>query len=199
MRSTSSAFVVILILAHFVEGPESLAVPLSLFRDGPAALLGYLLFAMLAGTGYLLIRCLRHSNAVDDSHVYAAGLCLLVLVAVTPSQNIGHLGASFMLLGLLYLYHATLLWDARSRWFRIHLFVPILVLGLTGAHSYGLWQKGLILYGLAAMNLHAAYARRKAGGACQRAWRSSRAPGPRHASRTATMRVAHHEARGWGP
>jgi hypothetical protein len=203
MRALSVVFLMILVLAHFVEGAESLALPLSMFRDGPAWFLGYLLFVVLAGAGYLLVRSLRQNDAVDESHVYAAGLCLLLLVAGTPSLNFWHQGASFMLLGLLYLYHATLLWNAGSCLWRVHLFVPVLMLALTGAHSYGLWQKGLILYSVAALNVHHEFARRRADVASERAWKVSRARGAKRPLLASTLRATPLEARfavrGWGP
>jgi hypothetical protein len=132
MRFISSAFLVILVLAHLAEAtatiqngfaarPDALTLPLSMFRDGPAWFLGYLLFALLAGAGCLMVMTLRQRNAVDDANVYIGGLCFLLFVTVTPSENVWHQGASFILIGLLYLYHAALLWHSRSTWFRIHL------------------------------------------------------------------------------
>jgi hypothetical protein len=205
MRFISIAFVVILVLAHLAEAaattqngfaarPDALTLPLSMLRDGPAWFLGYLLFALLAGAGCLMVISFRQRNAVDDANVYIGGLCFLLFVAVTPSENVWHQGASFILLGLLYLYHAALLWHSRNRWFRIHLFVPLLVLVLTGAHSYGLWQKGLILYALAAMNMHLEYVRRRADRPTGKA-----SLGARREERPLAVRVTLAPARGWGP
>jgi hypothetical protein len=203
VRLISFAFMATLVLAHFVEDTaDSLSLPLSMFRDGPAWFLGYLLFALLAAAGCLLVWSLWQSGAADDSHVYTAGLCLLLFVAVTPSDNFWHVGASFMLLGLLYLYHAALLWHAESRWFRVHLFVPLLLVALTGAHSYGLWQKGVIVYGLAALNLHHEGVRRKAGAVSERRQpRQALAARRRFVTSTvpATVPDAQYALRGWGP
>jgi hypothetical protein len=78
---------------------------------------------------------------------------LLVVVAATPSLNGDHELCSFFLLALLYGYYAALLYSSRSIWLVAHLPVPVALLLLTRAHSFGLWQKGLILYFLLASTI----------------------------------------------
>jgi hypothetical protein len=154
MKLTTLAFLVALLLAHSVgDTDKRFAQPLSMFRDGPdgqARWLGYLLFALLLLTGALLIRALYRAGRFLDVGVFGFAAALLAVVAATPSLNGDHELCSFILLGILYLYYAALLYSARSVWLAAHLPVPVALLLLTRAHSFGLWQKALILYFLLA-------------------------------------------------
>src|SRR5262249_50009816 len=58
------------------------------------------------------------------------------------------------LLFLLYGYYAALLYSAGSVWLFPHLAVPMALLIATRCHSFGAWQKSLVLYFLFAANVH---------------------------------------------
>jgi hypothetical protein len=155
MKLTTLAFLVALLVAHSVgDADKRFDQPLSMFRDGPdgvARWLGYLLFGLLLLAGGLLIRTLHRARRFLDVGVFRFAAGLLLLVAVTPSLNGDHELCSFFLLALLYFYYAALLYSAGSVWLVAHLPVPAALLLLTRAHSFGLWQKALILYFLLAI------------------------------------------------
>ncbi|GBD35018.1 hypothetical protein HRbin36_00122 [bacterium HR36] len=52
----------------------------------------------------------------------------------------------------MYYYFAFFLSD--SLWLALHLVSPILLAVLTGVHSYGAWQKAVLLYFLGLANVH---------------------------------------------
>jgi len=155
VRLLSAAFLVLLLAAHdAAAGPDDpLAYPLSALRDGPQAALGYCLFALLLAVGVVLI--ILADRADKGLDVVALGLAgaLLVAVALTPSYGGLHALFAFSLLLLLYAYLAGLLFAAGSVWLVVHLAVPVLLVPATNYHSYGLWQKSLIVYFLLALNV----------------------------------------------
>ena len=157
MKLTTLAFLVALLVAHSVgDTVKRFDQPLSMLRDGPdgvARWLGYLLFGLLLLAGALLIQAFYRARRFLDVGVFGFAAGLLLLVAVTPSLNGDHELCSFFLLALLYLYYAGLLYSAGSAWLVAHLPVPMALLLLTRAHSFGLWQKALILYFLLAITI----------------------------------------------
>jgi hypothetical protein len=68
-------------------------------------------------------------------------------VAVTPSLEAFHILSSFLLMLILFGHYWRLLRDAGSPWIFAHVLVPFALVLLSGCHSYGLWQKCLILLG----------------------------------------------------
>jgi hypothetical protein len=155
MKLAASLFLLLLVRAHGLEGDDDpLGRPLSMFRDGPYALYGYTMFAALALVGLLyttaLVRCRREAEAA----LSGLALLLLLAVAVTPSSGAFHGLYSFLLLGLLFSHYALLLYRWGGPWFLAHLAAPVALLLATRLHSYGAWQKALILYFLAAAIVH---------------------------------------------
>jgi hypothetical protein len=155
LKLASAAFVLLLLGAHGVgDLNQRLGEPLSLLRDGEQGWLGYLLFVslLLVGLSYTvaLIRAGKEGEAVS------AGLAtlLLFLVAVTPSFQGFHLLCSFGLLLLLFRHFWRLLRESESLWLFPHMQAPLALVFVTGGHSYGLWQKGLILYIVVLSNIH---------------------------------------------
>ncbi len=166
MKLVSSLFLLLLVQAHSLPGHgDPLARPLSMFRDGPHAWLGYLMFSALVLAGLLytvsLFRCRREGEAV----VSALALLFLIAVAATPSVDTFHLLCSVLLLLLLFSHYALLLYRAGGPWWLAHLTVPLALLLATQFHSYGAWQKALVLYFLAAAVLHHHLLGREAVGA----------------------------------
>ena len=168
MKLTFSAFLLLLIYAHgSAAADKALGHPLSMFRDGPDAWLGHGLFAVLLLCGVLytvaLVRCRREGEAV----VSGFAVLLLLVVAATPSAGTLHGLCSFLLLLLLFAHYTWLLRRAGGPWVLAHLVVPVALVLATRFHSYGLWQKGLILYFLAAVVLHHHFLMRQAADAAR--------------------------------
>jgi hypothetical protein len=152
MKFVAAIFVGVLLFAHAEGDLERLLErPLSQFRDEP---IGYVLFGLLLLAGGLYTRALFRCRREGEASVSVVALLLLVLVAATHSGSPFHLLCAFLLLALLFFYYAGLLYRARSIWLAGHLAVPVLLVLLTQAHSYGLWQKTFILYFIGAVAVH---------------------------------------------
>lgn len=155
MKVASVLFFSLLVYAHANDDLDRLlGQPLSLFRDEKQAWLGYGLFWSLFLVGIAQTLILIRSFRQDEACV--AGLATLLLLAVATTDSYGgvHLLCSLLLLLVLFSYYAFLLFRANSFWFFGHLFVPI-VLGLaTRLHSYGIWQKGFIVYFVLVCTVH---------------------------------------------
>jgi hypothetical protein len=155
MKLVTLVFLATLFYAHSLDNAaEAFDQPLSMFRDGEHATFGYALFALLLTAGGLMTVTLARAGRGGGACVYGSAAVLLALVAVTPSLDELHVLCSFVLLLVLYVYHATLLYQRGSAWLWAHLAVPTLLLLATGCHSYGLWQKSLIVYLVLAVGLH---------------------------------------------
>jgi len=155
MKVVSIAFVAVLVCVHVTGDPARLlGLPLSMLRDSGPRVLGYGLFALLLLTGGLMIAALHRSRQYGQVCLFGLTAFLLLLVAVSPSQNGLHILGSLVLLGIVYGYYAWLLHAGGSVWLWVHLTIPVLLVLGTQFHSYGLWQKGFILYFLLAVNVH---------------------------------------------
>jgi hypothetical protein len=153
VKSASAAFVLLLLCAHGVgDFNKRLAEPLSMFRDGEQAWLGHVLFAVLLLV--MLVYARDAFRAGEEQEAIIAGLAalLLLIVAVTPSFDGFHVLSSFLLLLLLFAHYWRLLRESGSAWFIVHVLAPF-ALVLPGCHSYGLWQKCLIVYLVGLANL----------------------------------------------
>jgi hypothetical protein len=155
MRWVVLTFLGLLLWAHTLgDFAKLLAQPLSLFRTEPTTLFGYAIFSSLMVISVLYYRALCRLYRNGEALIVFLTVILLFIVATTDSFGGFHLLASLALLLALYVYYAVLLFRAQSFWVFGHLFVPIM-LGLgTQAHSYGLWQKSLIVYFVLATAIH---------------------------------------------
>jgi hypothetical protein len=150
----SAAFVLLLLGAHAAgDLGQCLGQPLSLFRDGEQAWLGYLVFAALFLVGLLYTRDLIRAGKEEEAVTAGLAALLLFIVAVTPSLQAFHLLSSLLLLLLLFGHYWRLLRDSGSPWLLFHSSAPFALVLLSGCHSYGLWQKCLILYLVALANV----------------------------------------------
>jgi hypothetical protein len=155
MKAASCTFQAVLLIAHHAGDPaELLGLPLSMFRDGPQGSFGYVLFGLLMLVGGLMIAILLRLRLHGHVFLFCLAALLLLLVALTPSDGGWHLTTSLVLLGVLYTYYAVQSHAAGRAWLWAHLAVPSFLVLATQFHSYGLWQKGLILYFLLAVNVH---------------------------------------------
>ena len=158
MKIATLAFLLLLGYAHLTGDTERLlAQPLSMFRDGQQSAAGYGLFALLGlVAAAMTAACVRAGRDVEVCVLCVAGF-LLVIVAVTPSLWPLHELCSLLLLSLLYWYFALLFyaWESRWRWLLfVHLPAPLALVIVTQCHSYGLWQKSLIVYFVVVINIH---------------------------------------------
>lgn len=154
MKPLAAAFAVLLAVAHAGGGDEQYARPLSLFRDADPPVVGYTLFGLLAAVGAWYAVTLARCRLPAHTATTGAAVVLLAAVAATPSFGADHFVYSMLLLGLLFLYFAVLLFSAKSFWLFAHLAVPTALVMATKVHSYGAWQKGIIVYFVAAVAVH---------------------------------------------
>jgi hypothetical protein len=98
----------------------------------------------------LIIRQRDRSDIITGISI----VLLLVIVMVTPSKDAFHRYSSYVLFLLLMGYYTWVLLRWNSRYVIVHLAVLLLLTVLTAWHSYGLWQKALVLYMLVLMNMH---------------------------------------------
>lgn len=155
MKVASLTFFVLLLRAHASDDLDRLlGQPLSLFREEKRAWLGYGLFWSLFLVGVAQTLILVRADRREEAYVSGFATLLLLAVATTDSYGGLHLFCSLLLLLVLFGYYAFLLFRANSFWFFGHLFVPV-VLGLaTRLHSYGVWQKGFIVYFVLVCTVH---------------------------------------------
>ncbi|MCH8829191.1 MAG: hypothetical protein IID45_06395 [Planctomycetes bacterium] len=154
MKPVALAFVLLLTFAH-LQGDWDAAIgrPLSLFRDDGNAWVGFWLFGLLLSAGLLLLWQLIRMKWWLDAAFLLGVAVMLAVVAATPSVDTLHYFTAFLLLFFLYIYFATVFYRCESYWLFVHLILPALLVFVTRLHSYGLWQKSLILYYLFAMVL----------------------------------------------
>jgi len=154
MLPATVLFLVLLAAVHIAD-PTTVDRPLSLLREGPWPVAGYALFALLGLIGVLHARsAVRLGHGVGVA-VPCIAVVLLAIVALTPSFDDDHASATFALMGLVFVYYAARLAIARSPWLLAHLTFPVLLTVATLWASYGVWQKGFIVYFLLAVNLDA--------------------------------------------
>lgn len=155
MKFASLMFFVFLLYAHASDDLDRLlGQPLSLFREEKRAWLGYGLFWSLFLVGVCQTLILVRSRRREEA--YVAGLATLLLLAVASTGSYGgfHLFCSLLLLLLLFGYYTFLLVRANSFWLFAHLFVPVVLGFATRLHSYGVWQKGFIVYFVLVCTVH---------------------------------------------
>jgi hypothetical protein len=155
MKLAASAFLLILLYAHRLgNSGRLLAQPLSMFRDGEESWVGYELFALLLLVGALYTAALTRADREAEAVFSGVACLLLLIVALTPSLEPFHLICSALLLLFLFGYYAVLLYRAKNSLFIAHLAVPLALVLATGFHSYGIWQKTLIVYFVLASVAH---------------------------------------------
>lgn len=156
VKILATAFVALLVYAHAVDPlGEAYFRPLSTFRDFDPAWVGYALFGTLLGVG---LGTARTAFRVQNEVQMAMSLLftvLLAVVAATPSNDFYHLYCALILMASVTINLGVVLWSSDSIfWFVMHLLAPSILMWATRIESYGVWQKGLILYFLAATVAH---------------------------------------------
>ena len=154
MKGASLALLAVLATLHWQAGAGATAVPLSMFRDGNHAWLGYLAFALLILMGGVVAHAAHRCGEFLTCLVYAVATVMLVAIAATPSVDPFHTLLSLLLPLLFHAFYLRLLHSVVSFWMFVHLFVPLLLLFAIQFHSFGAWQKCLLLYFVFLANLH---------------------------------------------
>ena len=149
-------FGALLVCAHFadVQG-DAYQRPLSMFRDYEPAWIGYALFGVLLAIGVETIRTAFRVRAEIHAGIYLVATGLLAFVAATPSRDSLHSTCALAAMGMMFVYYAVLLYRADCLfWLMMHLLTPSVLMMASRLESYGVWQKGMILYFLAAGVVH---------------------------------------------
>ena len=149
-------FAALLVCAHVadVQG-DAYQRPLSMFRDSDPAWLGYALFGVLLAIGALTIRTALRIQAEFHAAAYLVATGLLAIVAATPSNDSWHTSCALTAMALMFVHYAVLLYRADSIfWLVMHLLTPSLLMMASRLESYGIWQKGMILYFVMATIVH---------------------------------------------
>jgi hypothetical protein len=149
-------FAALLVCAHFadVQG-DAYHRPLSMFRDYEPAWIGYALFGLLLAIGAETIRTAFRVQAERHAIVYLVATGLLGVVAATPSEDALHTTCALAAMAMMFVYYAVLLYRSDSLfWLVIHLLTPSVLMMASQLESYGIWQKGMILYFLTATVMH---------------------------------------------
>jgi hypothetical protein len=154
MKLASLLFFALLMYVHQVCSPyEALYWPLSAFREGECAPLGYGLFGGIAlVTAVYSVGLKRFSDPIEAIDTIGFG-ALLLMVAVSPNRWMFHRASAFTLLGCAYVFFAIELRNNRPLML-IHLCAPIVLAVVTGFESYGMWQKALISYFIVVGTIH---------------------------------------------
>jgi hypothetical protein len=149
-------FAALLACAHFaaVQG-DAYYRPLSMFRDYDPAWIGYALFGVLVAIGFETVRTAFRVQAELHAAVYLIATGLLAVVAATPSYDSLHATCALIAMAMMFAYYAVLLYCSDSMfWLEVHLLTPTVLMMASRLESFGIWQKGMILYFLAATVVH---------------------------------------------
>lgn len=149
-----SVVFLLLLLGLQLADPGLVVEPLSRFRDGRWAAAGYALFVLLFLVGVGQVWAYARLGRQREIVVPVVALGLLGVVALTPSFDTDHGVASALLMGLVFGWYLVRLAAAGSGWAFVHGAVPVVLLvAVAVGRSYGVWQKGLIVYYVLAVNL----------------------------------------------
>jgi hypothetical protein len=150
------AFAVLFVCAHKADLlGDAYTRPLSCFRDCDPAWIGYAMFGLLIAIGLETARTAFRLRSELHTFMYLVMTAQLAFIAATPSWGAWHQTFAAVGMACLFVYYAVLLYNGDQLfWLVIHLLMPSFL--LTGSHyeSYGVWQKGMIIYSLLATIVH---------------------------------------------
>ena len=152
MKLASLIFFALLIGAQQVCG-QPLAWPLSGFREGECAPLGYGLYGAIALVSVVYsVDLKRFRDPIEAVDTMGFGL-LLLIAAVSPARWMLHRGSAGLLLVCAYVFLAMQLHRRHRPQMLLHLCAPIVLAVVTG-FEYGIWQKALISYFIVVATIH---------------------------------------------
>jgi hypothetical protein len=154
MKGASLALLGILAALHWREGDGATAVPLSMFRDGDHAWLGYSAFALLILMGVVMTHAAYRCRESLTCVVYAGAIVMLIAIVATPSVDPLHVLISLVLPFIFYVFYLKLLHSLVRFLMLVHLAAPVLMLFAIQFHSYGAWQKSMMMYFVLLANFH---------------------------------------------
>ena len=149
------AFLIAFIGGHLVDQEgNAYARPMSLFRDVEPTWIGYVMFGLLIALGMETARSAARlqywSQIIANGFIASA----LAVTALTPSFDSLHvMGANVAMIALLANITWLLFQHEQWFWMAIHLITPASLAMGALTNGYGVWQKGMILYLLAATAL----------------------------------------------
>lgn len=151
------SFVTLLIAIHYGEAVDGdvYSRPLSMFRDVEPQWVGNLLFGLLLCLGFSAVRTALRVKSELDAVFYGLTTLSMGYIACTPSYTAGHNLCAFATMGIMYCYFLIRLFATESFlvWWA-HMAAPMLILWLTKAGSYGIWQKSVIVYFVVVIVVH---------------------------------------------
>jgi len=155
MKLAALIFFALLASAHQVCGLDRpMLVSMCSFREGEAPWLGYSLFFAIAVVAGIYAIDLKRFGKTGDA-VRAEGFAaLLVIVAATPAWWVIHNACAIVLLVSAYWYFAGVLYGRSWTLMVLHMAFPFVLIGATWFQGYGIWQKGMICYFVAAAAVH---------------------------------------------
>ena len=152
MKLASLIFFALLIGAQQVCG-QPLAWPLSGFREGDCAPLGYALYGAIAFVSAVYSLDLkRFRDPIEAVDTIGFGV-LLLGAAISPARWMLHRGSAGLLLVCAYIFLAMQLHRSHRPVMLLHLCAP-LVLAVVTDFQYGIWQKALISYFIVVATIH---------------------------------------------
>ena len=164
MKLASLLFFAQLVFVHKVCGaPASLDWPMSGFRDGECAPMGYMLFGVICVVLFIYSVDLgRFKDPIKAVDTIGFGL-LLLMVAISPNQSMFQRTFAFIVLGSAYVFFAIQLRSNRAL-MAAHICAPAVIAVVLGKglgfESYAIWQKTLISYFVVAATVHHHFATR---------------------------------------
>jgi len=90
VKTVSVALLLALGALHWIAGERGIHQPLSMFRDGAHAWLGYLPFALLVVVGAIMARDSFRCGECGVCAFYSQAVILLIVIAATPSWDSVH-------------------------------------------------------------------------------------------------------------
>ena len=176
MKFAALCFFALLFFVHQVCSPyESLTWPLSAFREGQCAPLGYALFGLIGlVTAIYSVDLKRFRDPIEAADTIGFAV-LLLLVALSPNRWMFHRTMAFILFGSAYVFFGIELRKNRLLML-IHLCAPVLLAVVTGFQSYGVWQKSLISYFVVVSTMHHHVAMRDVRGGATAVVQSDESP-----------------------
>ena len=153
MKLASLVFFALLIFVHRVCG-QPLEWPLSGFREGECAPLGYALYGAIGLVSLVYsVDLKRFRDPIEAIDTIGFGV-LLLIAAVSPARWMLHRGSAGLLLVCAYVFLAMQLHRSDRALMLIHLCVPVVLAVVTASHGYGIWQKALISYFIVVATIH---------------------------------------------